>query len=134
MPRFIKRKITPSKQDGTRATLCQLIERDDGRIFWNDSARNIFNRYRGLTPWPGIFTFWKQTSGGYIRIMFSRISASDTTTERPYGEVFETEDRIAVATSKGLIFIEEIQPEGKSAMPIRDFLNGRPDFIGSTLG
>ena len=43
------------------------------------------------------------------------------------------EEKIAVQTGNGLIFIEEIQPEGKGVMPIADYLNGRPDFLGTEL-
>ncbi|MEI6650501.1 MAG: methionyl-tRNA formyltransferase [Candidatus Moraniibacteriota bacterium] len=135
LPSFVERTIEPKKQDGAQATLCQLIERDDGRIFWNDSAMNIHNRFRGLSPWPGIFSFWKQKDGGYVRLKFTKLSIWDDDADtRSFGEVFEADDRIAVQTGSGIVFIDEIQPEGKKPMPVRDFINGRPDFLGSILG
>lgn len=136
LPDWVERRIEPKVQDGSQATVCQLIEREDGRIFWNSTAVEIWNRYRALTPWPGIFSFWKQKDGGFVRLKFSRISIqkTDPTVRREFGEVFESGEKIAIQTGEGLVFIEEIQAEGKSPMPVRDFLNGRTDLVGSILG
>jgi len=136
LPFFIERKLEPKPQDDRQATVCQLIEREDGRIFWNETAETIWNRYRGLTPWPGIFTFWKQADGSFIRLKMTRISVRKDipADKKSFGEVVVSENRVAVRTSEGLVFLEEIQPEGKKPMAIRDFLNGRPDLIGSRLG
>ncbi|HWQ59986.1 MAG TPA: methionyl-tRNA formyltransferase [Candidatus Fimivivens sp.] len=135
IPRWIEKRITPREQCGSDATLCELIEREDGRIFWNDTAIAILNRYRGLHPWPGIFTFWRREEG-LLRLKLTKISIqkSDPSVERKFGEVFEMGENVAVRTGLGVVFIEEIQPEGKAPMPIRDFLNGRPEFIGAILG
>lgn len=135
VPEWIANRIGPKDQDGSLATLCQLIEREDGRIFWNDSAVAIRNRYRALHPWPGVFTFWKREDG-LIRLKLTEVSIqkTDPSMKRKFGEVFEIGEKIAVQTGEGLLFIGHIQPEGKASMPIRDFLNGRPEFIGSLLG
>jgi len=134
MPRWIGKRIEPREQDASQATVCQLIDREDGRIFWNNAAESIRNRYRGLHPWPGIFTFWKRDDG-LLRLKLVRISIqkTDPVMKRKFGEVFVAGDKVAVQTGEGLVFIEEIQPEGKGVMPIRDFLNGRPDFVGALL-
>ncbi len=134
IPRWVEHRITPREQDGSQATLCQLIEREDGHIFWSESAESVLNRYRALHPWPGIFTFWNRTEG-LLRLKLVRISIqkSDPSASHSFGEVFQSGEKIAVQTGVGLVFIEEVQPEGKNAMPIRDFLNGRPDFIGAIL-
>ncbi|NTW30529.1 MAG: methionyl-tRNA formyltransferase [Candidatus Moranbacteria bacterium] len=134
IPQWIERRIEPIDQDDSKATLCELIEREDGRILWNDSAENILNQYRGLSPWPGIFTFWKRNDG-LIRLKLTKISIqkTDPVAERKYGEVFEAGEKIAVRCGLGIVFLEELQPEGKGRMSTRDFINGKPEFIGSVL-
>ncbi len=136
LPLWIRKKIEPKEQDASLATACQLIEREDGRIFWNESAESIWNRYRGLTPWPGVFSFWKRPGEEFMRIKLSRISLqkTDPATERKLGEVFEAGEHIAVRAGTGLILLEELQPSGKEPMSARDFANGHPDFVGSVLG
>ncbi|MEP7162781.1 MAG: methionyl-tRNA formyltransferase [Candidatus Moraniibacteriota bacterium] len=134
LPGWIKRRIIPQPQNDSDATLCQLIEREDGRVFWSAPAEEIYNRYRGLTPWPGLFTFWKKEDD-HIRLKLLKISLQKTSPliEAPLGTVFEVGEKIAVRTSTGIIFLEEIQMEGKEPVSIRDFLNGNPDFVGSLL-
>lgn len=135
LPLWIRKKIEPREQDETQSTVCQLIEREDGRVFWNESAETIFNRYRGLSPWPGIFSFWKRQNGEFVRVKFERIALqkTDPGVERKLGEVFETGEHIAIRAGKGAIVLERLQPSGKESMPARDFVNGHPDFLGSTL-
>jgi len=134
LPLWIKRKITAKKQDHSRATLCQLIEREDGHIMWTDDAESIFNRYRALTPWPGVFSFWKKDED-LLRLKLIRISYQkmDPESTHKVGEIFEVGEKIGVQTGSGIIFLEEIQLEGKSAVPIADFVRGNASLIGSLL-
>lgn len=135
LPLWIKKKIVPVAQDSSLATMCQLIERSDGRIVWTDEAEDIYNRYRALTPWPGVFTFWKQGSS-LARLKLHRISRETTSGEspaRPIGEVFQTDGRVGVQTGRGIIFLEELQLEGRTRLPIDEFLKGNPSFIGGIL-
>jgi len=135
VPLWIERKIEPIKQDDSQAVLCQLIEREDGRIVWEQEASEIFNRYRALYPWPGIFTFWKTKDSTVIRIKLLKIKFQQNNTETYHetGKVFELGESIGVQTIKGIVVLEQIQPEGKKPMSAKDFANGYPELIGSTL-
>lgn len=134
IPRWIERKIIPQKQDGSRASYCQLIERQDGKIIWVESALSIYNRFRAFYPWPGIFTYWEK-NGYNLRLKIHQLSLAEKNSETVFrtGEVFELDGKIAVQTGKGAISLEEIQIEGKSKTSIADFINGHPEFIGSVL-
>lgn len=134
IPLLIEGKIERKPQDQSQATLCQLIEREDGKIFWTDSAQDIHNRYRALTPWPGIFTFWKNNSEivrlKLISIALQKINPLE---KHAVGEVFELGSDIGVQTEDGIIILKEIQMEGKKTTDIKSFINGYPNFIGSIL-
>lgn len=134
IPLWIEGKIKPKKQDDTKATYCQLIEREDGHIFWDETAEDIFNKYRAFQPWPGIFSVWEK-DGNHSRIKLAKITLQDENQEkkRELGEIFETNNKIGVNTSKGVIILEEIQLEGKKPITIKEFVNGHKDFIGSKL-
>lgn len=131
---FIEKKIIPKKQDLSEATLCQLIDREDGRIFWNEDSQDLYNRYRALTPWPGVFTFWKRN--GLVQrlklISLSHIKQSPQI-RHVAGEVFEIGESIGVQTGTGILLLEEVQLEGKERVDIRTFVRGYRDFIGSIL-
>ena len=134
IPLWVERKIEPKAQNHSLAVLCQLIEREDGRIYWTHSAENIFNRWRAMSPWPGIFTYWKNNSV-LIRLKLISIGVQriDPVQKHLEGEVFEIGNDIGVQTSRGVIVLKEIQKEGKKAMSAKDFANGHPNFIGSIL-
>ena len=134
LPHWINRQIEPTEQDSQKATLCQLIDREDGHVFWNHGAESIYNRYRALTPWPGIFSFWK-ADGDLLRVKLLEISLQkkDPLSSHEIGEVFELADKIAVQTMEGAIILETIQLEGKKPASAKDFVNGYKNFVGSIL-
>ena len=134
LPNIFKKTIEPKPQDHEQATVCQLIEREDGKIFWNEEAETIYNRYRALSPWPGIFSFWKRENS-LLRIKFHRISIQkkNPETKYPLGQVFEIGEHIGVQTGNGIVFLEEVQLEGKNRTSMREFLQGYPDFVGAML-
>ena len=134
LPLWIERRIQPKPQENSSATICQLIERNDGHINWTDDAEEIFNRYRALTPWPGIFCYWKNNSDTTrIKLIFIEKQKINPQQKYAEGEVFEIADDIGVQTGSGVIILKEIQSEGKNVMTVREFKNGHPDFIGSIL-
>lgn len=135
LPLWVKRKIAPTPQPADGATLCQLIEREDGRVFWDTPAQEIYNRFRGLSPWPGIFTFWQRGNDDLMRIKLLEIGLQKTSPglRKAIGEVFEIGEDIGVQTAEGVILLKMLQLEGKTALPIRDFLQGNQAFIGSRL-
>lgn len=133
---WIEKKIKPQKQDDSKATYCQLIEREDGHIFWNEKAVEIYNKFRAFTPWPGIFTAWEK-DGHIIRLKLVNIKIQEKDPEEKYevGEVFRLNSKeIGVKTAKGVIVLEEVQLEGKNPLKINEFLNGYLNFVGSRLG
>jgi methionyl-tRNA formyltransferase len=134
IPMWLNKELKPLKQDHTKATFCQLIEREDGHIVWDDKADSIHNKFRALLPWPGVFSFWK-INDALLRIKFTKISLekNNPQTSHRLGEVFQLSDKIGVQTIEGVIILEELQIEGKKPVPIKDFLNGYPDFPGSVL-
>ena len=42
-------------QDNAAATMAPILKKEDGRIDWTLPAREIHNRVRGLSPWPGAY-------------------------------------------------------------------------------
>lgn len=134
LPLVFEKKVKPQKQDEQKATFCQLIEREDGHIFWNEEARVIYNKFRALFPWPGIFTFCRIT-GKMRRLKLCKISIDEAESEvkKNIGEVFEDDNRICIQAAKGKVILEEVQLEGKKPMTVKELLMGYPKFIGIIL-
>ncbi|MDO8529448.1 MAG: methionyl-tRNA formyltransferase, partial [bacterium] len=125
IPRWIQGEIKEQKQDDSLAAYCKLIEREDGKISWNEEARTIYNKHRAFQPWPGIFCFM-EIKGKTTRIKLNKITVAEIESETKHciGEVFRQDNRIAVRTAKEAIIIEEIQIEGKKSIGINEFIKG----------
>jgi len=135
LPKYIEDADKTTPQDGSKATLCQLIEREDGHIQWSESSQEIYSRFRALAPWPGIFSFWKKNETDILRVKFLAIEPIlDVKKEGVIlGEVYKYGTEICVRTRKGCIILKTIQLEGKKEMDITTFVNGNKDFIGARL-
>lgn len=134
IPDLIQGKIERISQDQKQATLCELIEREDGKIYWSNDAKSIFDRFRALTPWPGIFTYWKvDDEMNRLKLLSIELQKINPMEKHKIGEVFELGSDIGVQTNDGIIILKEIQREGKKAIDIKSFINGHPNFIGSVL-
>lgn len=130
---FVCKKIVPQKQNEIQASYCQLIRKSDGQINWNDSAENIYNKYRAFVAWPGIFTLWKVTDQ-MKRLKLNKIVLGNVfSTDHQVGEVFKIENNIFVQTKTGTILLKEVQLEGKPNISVNNFINGHKDFLGSIL-
>ncbi len=134
IPDWIAGKIEPQKQNSDQATMCQLIERQDGKIRWNKSAQDIFNMFRAFRVWPGIFTFWEHKDE-MQKISLTDISFSDKNhPDKKIGEVFRlTDNQVGIQAGQGTVLVKKLQLAGKKEVPVEDFLNGYPKFIGSVL-
>lgn len=131
LPKYLRGEIAPIPQNEARASLSPKIDKEDGRIDWSKPAIEIDRMIRAYTPWPGAFTHW---AGAMLKIV--RAGAGDwAVDERPAGRVVaSTNGRVGVATGDGILELREVQLAGKRALPIADFVRGRPELIGSMLG
>jgi methionyl-tRNA formyltransferase len=121
--------LTPRLQDNGQATLAPLLKKEDGAVDWTLSATSIANRIRGLTPWPGAYTFLRTD-----RWTISRSVALDETTTLAPGQIIAlTKDAIHVATGKGVLAIRELQPANGRRMPAAQYLAGHPLQTGMQL-
>lgn len=126
--------LHPRSQDDDKATPAPKITREDCRIDWARPAEEIHNQVRGLSPYPGAFTYWEE-----MRLkVFQGTIASDTEItgeiigEKP-GTVVQTDNRVDVSCEEGIYSIQLLQPEGKQRMTATDFLNGYPMEEGDSL-
>ncbi len=135
LPLYISGKLLPQEQDDTSATYCRTLSRDDGMIDWSMSAQEIYNRFRGLDPWPGIFTTWMRDNKK-LRIKFIDIHYRPQQKHSHYipGDIFALpEYPLCIATSDGIIIVETLQLEGKKSTDAHSFVNGYPDIYSASL-
>jgi methionyl-tRNA formyltransferase len=112
--------LTPVAQDDRLATYAPMLSKKDGRIPWEKPAREVECFIRGMTPWPGAFTFH-----GDRRLKIFRAQPLAVETGETPGRVLPGfADELRVATGDGVLSILEIQGESGKRLAIRDFLRG----------
>lgn len=126
IPTYIQGTLEPVPQDDTQATYTKLLSREDGRIQWKKSAEEIYNLYRGLTPWPGIWTLWGEKRLKLIEITKGEGSLRSGLVEIKNGQM-------KIGCQEGCVEVVKIQPEGKGVMEGKVFLNGYKEIEGSVL-
>ena len=97
-------------------------------IDWSDTARNIFNKVRGLSPYPAAWTGLKAANGDTIspvKIYKVSIVEEGKDNGNNIGHL-ETDSKthIHISCSDGTIALEELQLPGKKRMDVKSLLNG----------
>lgn len=125
-----KGNLEPMPQDHAAATYAPLIKKKDGRIDWNLPAHRLDAFIRGLTPWPGAFTFHAHNR---LKILSAQPAATDT--RQSPGTVLQTfPDELLIAAAKGTLSIREIQSASGKRLLTKDFLRGYALPPGTILG
>lgn len=118
------------KQDESSATYAPKLKKEDCLINWNAGVREIVNRIRGLTPFPGAYTFYNGR-----RLKITRAGSLLKEVQGKNGEIFEVNrNGIKVICGDGLVIMKELQPEGKRGMKADEFISGHNIKAGEILG
>ena len=108
------------KQDDSLVTFAYNIKKEEEKIDFNKSAKDVHNQIRGLYPFPTSYT---TLNGEIIKICESRLGEKKSGS---CGEIISIyDDGIGVMCSDREIIITRIKPAGKKEMSSRDFINGR---------
>lgn len=134
LPKIFNGDISPEKQDDTEATFARNILREDEKINWNTSAREVFNKVRALDPTPGAFTYLE---GNVLKIWSSEvIDISAEVNFDKVGIIIKQDKKyIYVLCGNGTVLkVKELQVSGKKRMPVVNFLSNKKDYVGTVLG
>ena len=128
-------RAKPMPQNPQQVTRAPRLKKEDGAIDWNRSAVDIERHVRAMQPWPTAFTFLKTTDGRAVRVILLDVDVVDGTADAAPGEVIDVaKDRLFVQTGSGAVGINRLQPEGKRAMSIAEFLRGHAVHRGDRFG
>ncbi len=140
--------LTPQPSAGTHAP---MLEKDDGKIVWERTASEIYNRHRGVQPWPGS---WFEHQGKRVKVIrMSRVeklasppaaggggAGQEPSDNNPVNvqpaapsSVVQILDGLTVATGQGCLALLEVQPEGKKPMSALDWARGARIQPGNLL-
>ena len=121
-------EIVPIPQDSTQASYAPILTKEQGRIDWSLAAGEIYNRIRGLAPWPGTFSTFR----GRLCQIWGRPSAPAATAgpalkaiAQDAGTLIVSDAAIEVICGNGTrLQLEAVQIEGRKHVSAREFVNG----------
>lgn len=127
---FLQGELKGQEQDESAVTYAHKIEKSEALVDWSLSAREIFNRHRGLQMGPGSRTLF-----GDKGLKLKKISLVNENRASAPGQVLLAEgNQLHIGTGKGVISIDLIQPESRAAMSIDEFLRGYSVKEGDCFG
>lgn len=125
LPKYLTGELSPQAQNEDEVTFSPNISPEEEKIDWNQSAREIFNKVRGMNPFPVAHTTW---NGERFKIYETKVSENITDSSvsdlQPGQVVEKTKKVLKVVTGKGVLELLLVQPAGKPKMDVVSFLNG----------
>ena len=134
LPKIFSGDISPEKQDDEEATFARNILREDEKIDWNTSARDVFNKVRALDSTPGAFTYLE---GNVLKIWSTEEVKQDFESNfDKVGTIIKQDKKsIYILCGKNTVLkVNELQVSGKKRMPVVNFLSNKKDYVGTVLG
>jgi methionyl-tRNA formyltransferase len=133
IPDYVSGKITPRPQPAEGASYARKITKVDGEMDWTQPARVLWNRVRGLTPWPGAYTHLP--GAGKLRMLKIWSVEIEPQLSGQSGTVLRA-DKAGVVVSCGqqALRILQLQREGGRRMSASEFLAGHALSVGTRLG
>jgi methionyl-tRNA formyltransferase len=131
IPAYIAGTILSHPQPAEGVVMAPKIKKSDGEIDWSQSAVAIWNRVRGLVPWPGAYTHLPTEPRTVIKIWLAEFASPSGSP----GEILEAgQSGILVACGSGSLRILELQRESARRLTAAQFLAGHQLTQGALLG
>ncbi|WP_142783332.1 methionyl-tRNA formyltransferase [Changchengzhania lutea] len=115
-------KTTP-QIDSTNIQTAYKLNKTNSKIDWTASLDTIYNKVRGLSPYPGA---WSTLMNGSdtLDIKIYEVEKEVTKHNEKIGSLLTSKDTLKVAAANGYILIKEIKLPGKRSLDIKSLLNG----------
>ncbi len=132
IPQYVTGQIRPQPQPAEGVTHAPKIKKEDGHLDWAQPAMVLWNRVRGLVPWPGAFTSLPAHPHPHLLKLWQ---AEVVDANGPAGQVLAADKAgIVVACGRQALRILLLQLEGGRRLTPRQFLSGHPINQGLHLG
>lgn len=122
---------TPQAEDGANVT--PMLRREFGEVDWGMPARQLVNRLRAFTPWPGMHTSFRS---GRVKLHGLEEVQPPPPGDHGPGEVIAADGSgVVVRCGRGTALkVTELQREGKRRIPADAFVIGERVAAGERFG
>src|SRR5690554_4223309 len=99
------------------------LNKDNCKIDWGQDLDVIYNKIRGLNPFPGAWSYLK-TKDEKLTVKLFGVSKEHMSHSEAPGTIISSKNELKVAVKGGYLFVDEMQLPGKRKMDIKSLLNG----------
>lgn len=99
------------------------LTKENCTLNWTSNSINIYNKIRGLSPYPGATSTLNHFNQN-LKVIFYSSSIEIVPHDLKFGEIIIEKKQIKVATKDGFIIPLELKIQGKKRMRISDLING----------
>ncbi|WP_418357838.1 MULTISPECIES: methionyl-tRNA formyltransferase [Shewanella] len=117
--------LKAQKQDETLANYAEKLTKEEARLDWHKSAKQLWQEIRAFNPWP-VSYFEHQQS--VIKVWQATYDPKPCA-KAPGTVIAATKQGIEVATADGTLIIETMQLPNKKPLDVADILNARSDWF-----
>lgn len=106
-------KLTKTPQDHSLATHAPAVCKEEGCIDWTLTARELYNRFRAFTPWPGLYCNTCEK-----RFRLTEIRVCSLTHDKKPGDVLSMDKKCLkiCCGDHTVLEVTRLQPQGKKPM------------------
>jgi len=115
-------KTTPQPKKAEIKTAYKL-NKDNCKIDWTDTLDNIYNKVRGLNPYPAAWSILNNDDDE-LNIKLYKVTKLKEDHNYSIGQVISSKKSAKVAVEKGFIILKEVKLPGKRKMDVISLLNG----------
>ena len=124
--------VTTIQTDSSEIKTAYKLNKDNCKIDFSKSGKEIYNLIRGLSPYPSAWCFFKDgTEEWNVKIYEAKLI--EETHNYEAGFIITTKKEMKIAVQDGFIEVMSLQFPGKKAMKTSELLNGITFSIGSKV-
>lgn len=115
--------VTTPQLENTLIKTAYKLNKDNCKIDWNAPLNDIYNKVRGLNPYPAAWCLLKNNDE-LLNIKVYQIEKEKELHEFPIGKLILSKNEMKVSVNQGFILLKEIKLPGKRKMDVKSLLNG----------
>ena len=119
--------LKPEKQDDSLACYAKKLEKSEAKLDFNRPADELERKIRAFNPYPGAYF---EYNGERFKVFAAEV-LNDNAGMEP-GSLVPNDSGLLIECNPGMLFVTEIQRQGKRAMPTEELLRGF-EFVEDTI-
>lgn len=117
--------LAAEKQDESLASYAEKLSKEEARLNWNKSAKQLWQEVRAFNPWP---VSYFEHQGNTIKVWQTLVSTTSSNAA-PGTIISASKKGIEVATGDGVLTLLSMQLPGKKPLSVADILNARGEWF-----